>query len=764
MTASRLSRAGIASAPRFLPGLSFPSAAPPSPLLGRGLVPGGAARAMSAAATSRVFQLRVNPLTGDSEWVVVEETDAMEHDDGNGAFGPHKSLLASTSYLDMLNDSDRNRAFQRAIRKAVTRPCHVLDIGAGTGLLSMMAAKAMEECGGGRGCDEGTVSACESYLPMGKLMRRVLRANGMENKIRVHHKRSDELRVCVDLPCRADVMVSEILDSELLGEGLIPTLQHAHDMLVAENLKTVPYRATTYGQLVESTFLWKLHDLYSCEVSASDGVHLAPYGSENIVSVRPKQYAMHCDALSQEIRLLSDPFKIFEFDFSQRPDSHGETNLYIKAIDDGNIHAVVSWWVIQLDDEGSIFYSTAPRWMNSSNIPGAQTAISDSKVWCDHWKQCVWFTPGTGVPVSINEEISFQARHDETSISYSVGNKYQGMELSNCGCETADNQLILSPERVGIYGDKDWRSSFLTATRNALEGKSCPLCVVADDSIFLTITAACLSKDSHVVSMFPGLRDMGAAYLKAIADSNGILNDHIRILGKRVSCVIPENLSQRKVDLFVAEPFYCGTEGLLPWQNLRFWKERSLLDSILSEDVSIIPCKGILKACAMSLPNLWNSRHCLKEVEGFDHSAVNDTIGACGGLSPGLEDPYLPYFIWQCGETKELSEVVSIMEFNFLDLIHPCFGKNEIEFTGPGICHGFALWVDWVIDERNSIVISTGPATRHWKQGVKLLSKAMLVNSRGSCNRDECHSTGMEASFDPSNGDLSIRCSFSIKD
>lgn len=43
--------------------------------------------------------------------------------------------------------------------------------------------------------------------------------------------------------------VSEILDSELLGEGLIPTLQQAHDSLLVKNPKTVPYRATTYGQV-----------------------------------------------------------------------------------------------------------------------------------------------------------------------------------------------------------------------------------------------------------------------------------------------------------------------------------------------------------------------------------------------------------------------------------------------------------------------------------------------------------------------------------
>lgn len=31
-------------------------------------------------------------------------------------------------------------------------------------------------------------------------------------------------------------------------------------------------------------------------------------------------------------------------------------------------------------------------------------------------------------------------------------------------------------------------------------------------------------------------------------------------------------------------------------------KERTMLDPVLSRDVLIMPCKGILKACAMSLP------------------------------------------------------------------------------------------------------------------------------------------------------------------
>lgn len=55
------------------------------------------------------------------------------------------------------------------------------------------------------------------------------------------------------------MQVSEILDSELLGEGLIPTLQHAHDQLLVENPRTVPHCATTYAQvLIEVLFCLRI--------------------------------------------------------------------------------------------------------------------------------------------------------------------------------------------------------------------------------------------------------------------------------------------------------------------------------------------------------------------------------------------------------------------------------------------------------------------------------------------------------------------------
>ncbi|KAL4570936.1 hypothetical protein LXL04_026601 [Taraxacum kok-saghyz] len=665
---------------------------------------------MSSKSTGLMFQLKVDPLTGKSEWVVIEE----EADD----ISP-KPMLASTCYLDMLNDAPRNRAYRDAIDRSVSKHCHVLDIGSGTGLLSMMAARAMGKA--------GSVTACESYLPMVKLMKKVLRANDMlDANIRVINKRSDELQVGVDIASRAHVLVSEILDSELLGEGLIPSLQHACDNLLVENYQTVPYRATTYGQLVESSWLWKLHDLFNHEATTADGVGLLPKGKESLLQVKPQQLPMHCDALAQDIRLtsiqLSEPFKIFEFEFWKRPHSHGQKEVLIKASDDGTVHAVISWWVLELDEEGKILYSTAPNWIGS-------------REWCDHWKQCVWFSKGKGLSVCKDTDVCMEATHNETSISYRF-KSYVDDSLPI---------ITLSPERIAIYGDREWRHSMLKAISYALEGKESPLCVVGDDSVFVATAVAHVSKTAHVVCLFPGIgEEKGLEYLEAVADENGYSMDRVQVVSKQ------QWTHQNKVDLLIAEPFYFGAEGMLPWHNLQFWSKRRMLDSVLSEDVCIMPCKGILKACAMSLPDLWRSRRSLEKIQGFDHSmsVVNSILGASSS-----EAPCLPFFIWQCGEAKRLSETYSIMEFDLSKPLASCDGRAEVAFVEAGVCHGFALWIDWVMDATNNILISTGPDDdrgRYWKQGVKLFADPLLVPPGVSC------STLIHAYFDSSTGHLSL--------
>lgn len=86
-------------------------------------------------------------------------------------------------------------------------------IGTGTGLLSIMAAR----------CGADTITACEAFKPMAECCLKILQRNGVADKIKVIPKRSTDLIVGEDgdLKEKANILVTEVFDTELIGEGNI---------------------------------------------------------------------------------------------------------------------------------------------------------------------------------------------------------------------------------------------------------------------------------------------------------------------------------------------------------------------------------------------------------------------------------------------------------------------------------------------------------------------------------------------------------------
>ena len=105
------------------------------------------------------------------------------------------SVMVPFWHIPMLNDIRRNDAFERAICKAVEKEgpdARILDIGTGSGLLSMMAARA-----GAR-----NIVSCERIPVIAETAERIVARNGYESQIRVVNKSSTQIAVGEDIEAR----------------------------------------------------------------------------------------------------------------------------------------------------------------------------------------------------------------------------------------------------------------------------------------------------------------------------------------------------------------------------------------------------------------------------------------------------------------------------------------------------------------------------------------------------------------------------------
>ena len=115
-------------------------------------------------------------------------------------------------HFSMLCDHERNSAYEKALQKALNRraKAKVIDIGTGTGLLAMMAAR--------NGASE--VVACELNPAVALVAEKIVKKNAFDNVVQVMPKKSSDLEIS-SRESRFDVCVSEILDCGLLGRKCI---------------------------------------------------------------------------------------------------------------------------------------------------------------------------------------------------------------------------------------------------------------------------------------------------------------------------------------------------------------------------------------------------------------------------------------------------------------------------------------------------------------------------------------------------------------
>lgn len=153
-------------------------------------------------------------------------------------FGSYSSFHI---HEEMLKDSVRTRTYQRAI---MDNPKDfagktVLDIGAGTGILSIFAAKAGAK----------HVYAIE-FAEIALFAKEIIKQNGLEDRITVIKGKMEE----IELPVKnVDIIISEWMGYFLLYESMLDSVLWARDKYLSPGGKMLPDRAELYIAAIEDS-------------------------------------------------------------------------------------------------------------------------------------------------------------------------------------------------------------------------------------------------------------------------------------------------------------------------------------------------------------------------------------------------------------------------------------------------------------------------------------------------------------------------------
>ena len=190
----------------------------------------------------------------------------------------------------MLTDKVRNKPLKKAISKALKPGMSFLDIGAGTGVWAILAAKL----GAAR------VVAIETEESLIPIIGRVAQENGVADRIEIIHGRSNDVR----LSGRFDVIASEIFDSNAFGKETVASFVDIRKRFLAKG-----------GVLIPERF-----ELMAAPIIYRGGASAEAAGIGIKTSFLRDLTLNYSDAISfpasSSLKFLADPIPIISIDFA----------------------------------------------------------------------------------------------------------------------------------------------------------------------------------------------------------------------------------------------------------------------------------------------------------------------------------------------------------------------------------------------------------------------------------------------------------------
>lgn len=281
-------------------------------------------------------------------------------------------MYSVDDYGQMIADKVRTRAYAQALRRAIEPGSTVLDLGAGTGIFSLLA------------CQYGArkVYAVEAGDAIA-IARQIAHANGFADRIEFIQGISTE----ISLPEKADVIVSDMHGALPLYSTNVVSMLDARRRMLAEGGVLIPQRESLWAAVVEAP------EDYDRLVS--------PWARENfdLDMEAARKAVTNClvKTAATPDRLLSEPQCWAVLDYATMESPGLSATVSFRTVRTGIAHGLILWFDSVLADGIEI-----------SNAPGKPRLVYGTS-----------FLPwSAAVPLEPGDEVSVRLRADFTGADY----------------------------------------------------------------------------------------------------------------------------------------------------------------------------------------------------------------------------------------------------------------------------------------------------------------------------------------------------------
>ena len=303
----------------------------------------------------------------------------------------------STFYIheEMIKDKIRTGSYKKAIEnnKIIFKDKIVLDIGSGTGILSIFAAKAGAK----------HVYGIE-YADIADYSKEIIKQNNLSDKITIIQSKVEEAILPVD---KVDIIISEWMGYFLLYESMLDTLLFARDKWLKKDGYLLPDKAQIYLAGIQDT-LYKYN-----KIDSWDNV----YGFNFSVLKNPALAEPIIDNFPNN-NIISNSCKIFDIDLYtvKVEDLDFSAGYEIIFNKDDTFNGFVTWFDVEFD-----------------KIPNKITLSTSPYEPSTHWKQVMFYSKNDievkkkeklkGSICVIKDKMNFRFINSKISFHFDNGSK-----------------------------------------------------------------------------------------------------------------------------------------------------------------------------------------------------------------------------------------------------------------------------------------------------------------------------------------------------